>query len=73
MYAKGNPRTKKELKRMVERYRDGVGGPVYAFQPGGMFPGATDGPATIEGPHYPEPHKFYASVILQNSIIISVK
>ena len=67
MYAEGNPKTKKALKELVESERK-----VYAFQPGGIFPGQTDGAAVIEGPHYPQPHRWYASVLLKDSIIIKV-
>jgi len=67
MYATGNPKTKKQLKEMVAS-----GTPVRAYQPGGMFEGKTDGEATIEGPHYPQPHRWYARVLLQSGIIIKV-
>jgi len=36
-------------------------GKAYAFQPGGFFPLAT-GKTVIEGPHFPKPHRWYASV-----------
>lgn len=54
MYAVKNFRTKKELKEAV------AAGDVPVFQPGGMFP-TKAGPTCVEGPHYPEPHKWYAS------------
>ena len=72
MYAQGNPRTKKELKRRVAAYLDGSGPAVRAFQPGGIFPGTADGFDTIEGPHYPEPHRFYARVEIRAGIIVRV-
>lgn len=68
MYAAGNPKTKKALKESIAR-----GKRIRAFQPGGMFPGATEGWVTIEGPHYPQPHRWYARARLENSIIIEVK
>ena len=55
MYANDNPKTKKELKQWVAD-----GHKVTAFQPGGFFPGKTDGEVLIEGPHYPKPHRWYA-------------
>ena len=67
MYAEGNPKTKKQLKEWIADGRE-----VYAYQPGGMFPGKTDGVATIEGPHYPEPHRWYAQVVLEDSRIVKV-
>ena len=68
MYADVNFKTKKALKDAVES-----GQKIGAFQPGGMFPGKTDGAVSIEGPHYPEPHKWYASCVLKDGIIISVR
>lgn len=68
MYAVGNPKTKKQLKQWVAD-----GKQVEAYQPGGMFPSQTDGSAVIEGPHYPQPHRWYAQVVLKDGIIVSVK
>lgn len=67
MYASGNPKTKKELKQWVAEGRK-----VEAFQPG-PFPAQRDGAACIEGPHYPQPHRWYASVVLENGYIVKVK
>jgi len=67
MYASINFRTKKALKEAVKN-----GQRVEAFQPG-PFPGKTDGQVCIEGPHYPEPHRWYATCVLEDSVIISVK
>lgn len=67
MYASGNPRTKAELKRRLA-----AGEQVTAFQPGGIFPGETDGRVSIEGPHYPQPHRWYARVEIRNGVIIRV-
>tara|TARA_Y100000310_G_scaffold324401_1_gene386204 strand:- start:1468 stop:1674 length:207 start_codon:yes stop_codon:yes gene_type:complete len=68
MYTDKNYRTKKQLVEDVK-----AGKQVTVFQPGGMFPGKTDGNITIEGPHYPEPHRWYASATIKDSIIIKVK
>jgi len=54
-YERSNPKTKKALKELVAT------GKAYAFQPGGLFPLAT-GKTVIEGPHFPKPHRWYASV-----------
>ena len=67
MYAQGNPKTKKQLKEWVSEGRA-----VSAFQPGGIFPGKTDGEALIEGPHYPKPHRWYARVMLKGGQIVKV-
>lgn len=52
--------------------------PVTVYQPNDMFgnpkaaPNYT-GKATVEGPHYPEAHNFYAEVELVNGVIVKVK
>jgi len=68
MYTVKNFRTKKDLKAAVAR-----GERVETYQPGGMFPAVQNGKATIEGPHYPEPHRWYASVMLQNGVVMAVR
>ena len=67
MYTRTNYRTKKQL---IEAVR--AGKRVTVYQPGGIFPGETDGQVTIEGPHYPEPHRWYARATIKNSVIVKV-
>ena len=67
MYTEINFRTKKAMK---EAFKEGKS--LRTYQPGGMFPAKTDGRACIEGPHYPEAHKWYASVELKDGIITKV-
>ena len=69
MYTDINFRTKKALKDAVAAGR-GVG----VFQPG-PFGGREPENATVsvEGPHYPEPHRWYARVTLKDGVIVSVK
>lgn len=55
-YTSKNYRTKKDL---IADHKAGVR--IKCFQPGGIFPLAT-GANTLEGPHFPEPHKWYAAV-----------
>lgn len=67
MYAEGNPKTKKALKERVMTF----GKIVTVYQPNDMGFGGpkfdTDGPTkdtakvTLEGPHYPAPHTWYAT------------
>ena len=66
MYTSYNYRTKKDLKADVK-----AGKRVSVFQPG-PFPGKTDGQVSIEGPHYPEPHRWYASATIEAGVIIKV-
>ena len=74
MYTVKNFRTKKELKTAVDNYNKDQAPPVRYFQPG-PFGGneAKDGTFCCEGPHYPEPHKWYATCTAKNGIIIKVK
>ena len=67
MYANTNYNTKKALRAAVD-----AGETVGAYQPGGMFPSQTDGEAVVEGPHYPQPHKWYARVLLADGAIVKV-
>lgn len=67
MYVEPNFRTKKALKDALKN-----GETVTAFQPGGLFPGATDGRAFVEGPHYPAPHTWYAEVELAGGVVVKV-
>ncbi len=51
---------------------------IRIFQPGGLFTTAEaaadfTGTAYCEGPHYPEPHRWYAEVKVENGIVIKVK
>ena len=68
MYTDKNYQTKKALKEDVAK-----GVKVSSYQPGGMFPAPTDGNITVEGPHYPKPHRWYASCVAKDGYIISVK
>lgn len=69
MYTHFNFKTKKSLKEAVER-----GDRVTYFQPG-PFASETpkNGTIYLEGPHYPEPHKWYAQATVKDGIIIKVK
>lgn len=68
MYTSKNFRTKKALKEAVAS-----GQPVTVFQPGPFGGDPSDGWVTLEGPHYPAPHTWYAQALLQNGIVIKVK
>lgn len=67
MYATGNPKTKKQLKDWLAEGRT-----VRAYSPG-PFPCPENGHITLEGPHYPAPHKWYAQATVENGIIKTVK
>jgi hypothetical protein len=46
--------------------------PVTLFAPGLGTPNK-NGSETVEGPHFPEPHRWYASVQVKDGIVVSVK
>jgi hypothetical protein len=68
MYADINYKTKRELIAAVKE-----GKQIGVYSPGGFFPAPTTGRVTIEGPHYPRPHTWYASAEIRDGIIIKVK
>lgn len=68
MYSVKNYKTKKEL---IADFK--AGEPIEVYQPGGFFEGPKDGSVCIEGPHYPQPHRWYASATIENGMITSVK
>lgn len=74
MYTRANFRTKKALKEAVAKSLSGEGPNVTYFQPG---PFGGNEPANdsfcVEGPHYPEPHKWYATCTAVDGRIVRVK
>jgi hypothetical protein len=67
-YAKPNFKTKKELKDAIAR-----GDAVTAFEPSiGTVP-RNGGPISIEGPHFPKPHTWYADAWLTDGRIVKVR
>ena len=73
MYTERNYKTKAELKRALAS-----GEPISVFQPNDMF-GQTEKVqtgehhVTLEGPHYPYPHRWYAQARVKARKDISVK
>lgn len=63
MYVWPNFKTKKAFREAVNN-----GEKVQVYSPG-PFPATADGKETIEGPHYPEPHRWYASVVVENGYV----
>lgn len=64
MYTEINFKTKKEFKEAFKR-----GEIIRVYQPGGIFPGTKTGKDVIEGPHYPKPHSWYASVLIEDYVV----
>lgn len=67
MYTVTDYKTKKALKADV---KDGLR--VKVFQPG-PFPGKSDGVVALEGPHYPQPHTWYAEAVIEDLVIVNIK
>lgn len=67
MYASKNFKTKKQFKEAVAR------GEIITLYAPGIGQPARDGRETVCGPHFPEPHKWYAEVEMKNGVVVSVK
>lgn len=63
MYTVRNFRNKKALREAVAQ------GDVPVYQPGPFGPDVPDGSGAVEGPHYPEPHRWYAAVTVKDGRI----
>lgn len=68
-YTTKNYSSKKALKEAVAAgikvrcYNPGLGGDLSNFT----------GQVTLEGPHYPQPHRWYAQAELKDGVIVKVK
>lgn len=69
MYTERNFKTKKALKEALAS-----GEKIRYFQPG-PFGGneIKDGTIYLEGPHYPEAHKWYAEAEVKGGLVVKVK
>lgn len=67
MYVDKDFKTKKEFKEAFA-----AGKKMRVYNPSGMFPVPLNGKVGVEGPHYPKPHTWYASVTLKDGIIIKI-
>jgi hypothetical protein len=67
MYCETNFKTKKQL---VEAFKRGETLRVYSPGP---FESVKNGVVCVEGPHYPEPHRWYATATIANGVITKVR
>jgi hypothetical protein len=69
MYTTTNYKTKKALKTAV------TGGErVTIYQPGPFGGNEPDnGTVYLEGPHFPEAHRWYAQATVENGLVVKVK
>jgi hypothetical protein len=74
MYTVKNYKTKKELREAIEAWLESGKDPVRYYQPG-PFGGnePRDGHFVIEGPHYPQPHRWYAECEARGGLIVKVR
>ena len=69
MYTTKNFKTKKALKEAVAN-----GEKITVYQPG-PFGGnePKNGVVCLEGPPYPEPHRWYAEAVLEDGYVVKVR
>lgn len=67
MYTTENFKSKKALKDAVAQGKE-----VTLFAPGLGSP-PVNGACAVEGPHYPQPHKWYAQVTVVDGKVTKVK
>lgn len=68
MYVNPNFSTKKQLIEAVAADKL-----IAVFQPGPFSKSSMmDGEFSVEGPHYPKPHRWYARVLVKNSRVVKV-
>jgi hypothetical protein len=69
MYTTRNFKSKKDLKTAVL-----AGESIGVFSPGPFGTGnVLQGWYAVEGPHYPQPHKWYAEVLVEAGKVTKVK
>lgn len=66
MYTETNFKTKKALKEAVK-----AGQEIGVYSPG-PFSAKTEGRVSLEGPHYPAPHSWYASAEIHEGKVVKV-
>lgn len=74
MYVNPNFKTKKALRNALAD-----GQPVEVFQPNCIFDDTVtvtvpdNGTVYLEGPHYPQPHKWYAQGVMKDGRLVKVR
>ena len=66
-YTVTNYKTKKALKQALS-----AGEAINVYQPGPFGPEVKDGRISLEGPHYPAAHTWYASATIVNGLVVKV-
>lgn len=68
MYTTKNFKTKKALRDAIK-----AGEKIGVYNPGPFGSPPRDGSVTLEGPHYPAAHSWYAQAVLKDGYITSVR
>lgn len=68
MYSSVNFKTKKAFKKAVTD-----GEQITVFSPAGIGWPPDNGKCCVEGPWSPQPHKWYADVIIKDKIVVKVE
>jgi hypothetical protein len=70
MYVSPNLPSKAAIRRAI---KDGAR--VTVFQPNNMFgvEAPQNGTVTVEGPHYPKPHRWYGQATIKDGVVVSIK
>lgn len=69
MYTNRNFTSKTAIKKALA-----AGEKITVYQPGPFGDGnVRDGHVTLEGPHYPESHRWYATGIVKDGFLVSIK
>jgi hypothetical protein len=66
MYVSPNFRSRKALLEALEQ------GKHVQLCPQGLESPVTDGTACLQGPHYPEPHRWYATATVKGGKIVAI-
>ena len=72
MYFDTNFKTMAAAKAALAAAKENGEPGLLTFQPG-PFPARLNGQATAEGPHSPQPHKWYASITLVDGYAVAIK
>lgn len=82
-YTNTNFKTKKALKEAVQKYleyklisgKNNINAPAIRCHQPGLGPDLSNftGKITLEGPHYPKPHTWYAEAELVEGVVVKVK
>lgn len=68
-YVNPDYKTKREFLAAVKAHA----GLLETFNPSGMFPTPQNGADVVEGPHYPQPHRWYSAVVVKDGFVVKAR